>query len=171
MLRSFAMIRECAVEDRDGIFEIVNDAARVYKGVIPDDRYHEPYMSVEELAAEIDDGVVFYGLWEEGDLLGVMGIQDRGDVALIRHAYVRTARRRGGVGGRLLQYLLDQTVKPVLIGTWAAAEWAITFYEKHAFHLVTAAEKDTLLKRYWRIPERQVETSVVLAGPGWKGVE
>lgn len=145
------------------MFEIINDAAAAYRGVIPEDRWHEPYMPLEELAEEIADGVEFWGIGEDGRLDGVMGIQDRGEVTLIRHAYVRTRLRRGGLGGRLLAHLLALTEKPVLIGTWAAADWAVRFYEKHGFRQVTPQEKDRLLRRYWRIPERQVATSVVLA--------
>jgi GNAT superfamily N-acetyltransferase len=157
------MIRRCAESDRDVMFGIINDAAIAYRGVIPEDRWQEPYMPMEELEAEIADGVEFWGIGEGGVLDGVMGIQDRGEVALIRHAYVRTRLRRGGLGGLLLAYLLDLTSKPVLIGTWAAADWAVRFYEKHGFRQVTPEEKDRLLRRYWRIPERQVATSVVLA--------
>lgn len=156
-------IRPCTAQDFDAILAIVNDAARAYRGVIPADRWHDPYMPREALAAEIADGVVFWGADHEGALAGVMGIQDRGDVALVRHAYVRTAVRRGGIGGALLGHIERLTAKPILIGTWAAAEWAIRFYEKHGFRQVTPAEKDALLAKYWRIPARQVETSVVLA--------
>ena len=157
------MIRPCKPSDFEAIYEIVNDAAQVYKGVIPADRWHEPYMGREELQHEIDAGVRFWG-YEEGDkLVGVMGIQDVQDVTLIRHAYVRTAQRRQGIGGKLLSHLLTLTGRPILIGTWAAATWAIRFYEKHGFRLVTEEEKNRLLKKYWSIPERQVETSVVLA--------
>jgi len=162
------MIRLCTAEDFEAIHAIINDAARAYKGVIPDDRWHEPYMSREELAQEIAAGVVFWG-YEEGELIGVMGIQDVRDVTLLRHAYVRTTRRRGGIGGALLDTLLTKTSRPVLIGTWAAADWAVRFYERHGFRLVTPKEKDRLLKTYWSIPERQIETSVVLADQ--KGLE
>ena len=157
------MIRPCEADDLETIYEIVNDAAQVYKGVIPADRWHEPYMPREELEHEIDDGVRFWGYEENGELVGVMGIQDVQDVTLIRHAYVRTARRGQGIGGRLLAHLRTLTDRPILIGTWAAAIWAIRFYEKHGFRLVTEEEKNRLLKKYWSIPERQVETSVVLA--------
>jgi len=156
------MIRQCTAEDFQAIYDIINDAAHAYKGIIPDDRWHEPYMSREELASEIAAGVVFWG-YEEGELIGVMGIQDVRDVTLLRHAYVRTTRRRGGIGSALLKTLLTKTSRPVLIGTWAAADWAVRFYERHGFRLVTPKEKDRLLKTYWSIPERQIETSVVLA--------
>lgn len=163
------MIRPCKPDDFETIYEIVNDAAQAYKGVIPADRWHEPYMGREELQHEIDAGVRFWGYEENASdtagvaLIGVMGIQDVQDVTLIRHAYVRTTQRRKGVGGRLLSHLLTLTERPILIGTWAAATWAIRFYEKHGFRLVGEKEKNRLLKKYWSIPERQVETSVVLA--------
>ena len=156
------MIRLCGTDDFETIYEIVNDAAVAYKGVIPPDRWHEPYMGREELQHEIDDGVRFWGYEEDGELVGVMGIQDVEDVTLIRHAYVRTTQRRKGVGGKLLSHLLTLSNRPILIGTWAAATWAIRFYEKHGFRLVTEEEKNRLLIKYWSIPERQVETSVVL---------
>ena len=161
--RAEAMIRPCTQDDFEAIYEIVNDAAQAYKGVIPADRWHEPYMPREELQHESDVGVQFWGYEENGELVGVMGIQDVQDVTLIRHAYVRTTQRRKGIGGRLLSHLLTLTDCPILIGTWAAATWAIRFYEKHGFRLVSEEEKNRLLKKYWSIPERQVETSVVLA--------
>jgi N-acetylglutamate synthase-like GNAT family acetyltransferase len=157
------MIRPCTDADFDTIHSIINEAAEAYRGVIPADRWHEPYMSREELRHEIESGVRFWGYEEEGDLFGVMGIQDVQDVTLIRHAYVRTAKRGQGIGGKLLATLSTNTSRPILIGTWAAATWAIRFYEKHGFKMVTPEEKDRLLKKYWSIPERQVETSVVLA--------
>jgi N-acetylglutamate synthase-like GNAT family acetyltransferase len=161
------MIRKCEDRDLDALFEIINDAAQAYRGVIPADRWHEPYMAKEELRREIQKGVEFWEYEEEGKLLGVMGLQDVQDVTLIRHAYVRTNCRRRGVGGKLLRFLSAQTEKPVLIGTWAAAIWAVAFYEKHGFIRVTEREKNFLLKKYWTIPERQVETSVVLADARW----
>ena len=161
------MIRECTKSDFNRIFEIINDAAQAYKGVIPDDRWHEPYMPFEELRAEIEDGVVFWGLRHDGQILGVMGIQDRGEVTLIRHAYVLTQAQKMGFGTKLLQYLENLTEKPILIGTWAAASWAISFYEKNGYALVPDQEKNRLLSRYWSIPRRQLETSVVLANKAW----
>ena len=162
------MIRECTQADFEDMFEIVNDAAEAYRGMIPPDRWHDPYMPRKELASEIADGVVFWGLEDEGgELLGVMGIQDVADVTLIRHAYVRTRCRRQGVGGRLLAHLRTLTGKPILMGTWAAATWAVGFYRKHGFRLVTPEQKNRLLRKYWSIPERQVETSVVLADERW----
>lgn len=157
------MIRKCTESDLKRIFEIINDAAQAYKGIIPEDRWHEPYMPLEELRHEIEDGVIFWGPEQDGVLLGVMGIQDKGDVTLIRHAYVQTQTQTQGIGTRLLQHLEGMTDRPVLIGTWADASWAISFYEKNGYHLVSDQEKDRLLKTYWSIPERQVATSVVLA--------
>ncbi len=160
------MIRLCNDSEFDTIYKIVNDAARAYRGIIPADRWKEPYMPRGELWHEMDAGVVFWGYEEDGELIGVMGIQHVQDVTLIRHAYVRTARRNQGIGGKLLSHLRKQTERPLLIGTWAGAVWAIRFYEKHGFRLVTEEEKNRLLKKYWSIPERQVETSVVLAEQG-----
>jgi GNAT superfamily N-acetyltransferase len=157
------MIRECTESDIEAVFEIINDAAVAYKGVIPDDRWHEPYMPVEELRQAIDDGVVFWGYEHEGRLAGVMGIQDKTDVALIRHAYVYARLRRQGIGQKLLRHLEGLTDKPILVGTWKAAEWAIAFYRKNGYSQVSDEEKDRLLRRYWSIPERQIQTSVVLA--------
>jgi N-acetylglutamate synthase-like GNAT family acetyltransferase len=156
-------IRPCGDRDIEIIYEIINDAAEAYRGIIPADRWKEPYMSEDELRYEIDEGVKFWGYTENGELLGVMGIQDVSDVTLMRHAYVRTVRRRQGIGGKLLSMLRTKTSHPILIGTWAAAVWAVRFYEAHGFYLVSPEEKDRLLKKYWSIPERQVETSVVLA--------
>jgi GNAT superfamily N-acetyltransferase len=145
------------------MYAVINDAAQAYRGVIPDDRWHEPYMPMEELEAEIRNRVVFWCLEEDGHLIGVMGIQDKGDVVLIRHAYVRTSRRRGGIGTQLLKHLEGLTTKPILIGTWRAATWAIDFYERNGYLIQSREETDRLLRRYWNIPERQIETSVVLA--------
>jgi N-acetylglutamate synthase-like GNAT family acetyltransferase len=161
------MIRKCEQSDFKMIHEIINDAAQAYKGVIPADRWHEPYMSWEELTHEIKDGVVFWGFEGDGELIGVMGIQGKGDVHLIRHAYVRTRSQQQGIGTRLLQHLERKADKPILIGTWADASWAITFYQKKGYRVVTKEEKNRLLKTYWSIPERQVETSVVLADKKW----
>jgi GNAT superfamily N-acetyltransferase len=161
------MIRLCDESEFDTMVEIVNDAAQAYRGIIPGDRWKEPYMPKEELRHEINAGVVFWGYEEEGELLGVMGIQPVQDVTLIRHAYVRTARQNRGIGGKLLAHLRTQTDRPVLIGTWADAVWAVRFYEKHGFRMVSPEEKNRLLAKYWSIPERQVETSVVLADIKW----
>ncbi len=150
------------------MYEIINDAARAYSGVIPPDRWHEPYMSREYLRHELDAGVVFWGYEEQGRLIGVMGIQDVQDVTLIRHAYVRTAQRNKGVGGKLINHLKAMITRPTLVGTWAAATWAVRFYERYGFKLVTWEEKERLLRKYWSIPERQTETSVVLADERWR---
>ena len=156
------MIREGTDKDFEEIFTIINDAAIAYKGVIPPDRWHEPYMTREELQTEIEDGVRFSCYVYNDEIVGVMGIQDKVDVELIRHAYVRTKQRNKGIGTLLLQDLIRDTTKPILIGTWKAADWAIRFYEKHGFRVVDEEEKNRLLKKYWNIPDRQVETSVVL---------
>lgn len=161
------MIRKCKESDFETIYSIINDAAMAYKGIIPADRWKEPYMPRKELRHEMDEGVVFWGYEEDGNLVGVMGIQDVLDVTLIRHSYVRTDMRGQGIGGKLLSHLRGMTSCPILIGTWADAEWATGFYEKHGFRLVTREEKDRLLKKYWSIPERQVETSVVLVDRNW----
>jgi GNAT superfamily N-acetyltransferase len=157
------LIRQCNDDDFEAIYEIINDAALAYKGIIPEDRWKEPYMSREELLQEIDEGVVFWGYEEGKKLKGIMGIQDVQDITLIRHAYVRTAERNRGIGSKLLSHLRRMTDRPILICTWADAVWAVRFYEKHGFRLVSTEEKNRLLKKYWKIPERQVETSVVLA--------
>lgn len=149
---------------------IVNDAARAYRGVIPADRWHEPYMPADELQKEIDDGVVFWVAEENERLTGLMGIQDKGDVALVRHAYVAPTTQRSGVGTKLLRHVESLVDKPILIGTWATASWAIEFYRRNGFRLVTNDEKDRLLRTYWSIPARQIETSVVLANERWKEV-
>lgn len=146
---------------------IVNDAAQAYRGVIPVDRWREPYMPTDELLREIADGVVFWVAEDDGRLVGVMGIQDKGDVALVRHAYVAPALQRSGVGTKLLQHVQGLARKPLLLGTWADASWAIAFYRRNGFTLVPAGEKDRLLRTYWSIPARQVETSVVLADEQW----
>jgi N-acetylglutamate synthase-like GNAT family acetyltransferase len=161
------MIRPCTDDDLAAIFAIINDAAQAYKGVIPADRWSEPYMPEAELGHEIDQGVVFWG-WEEiGELIGVMGIQPVQDVTLIRHAYVRSARRNQGIGAALLADLHGRTETPMLIGTWAAATWAIRFYEKRGFRRVPMDQIVPLLERYWSVPARQAETSVVLADEAW----
>ncbi|HEX2972417.1 MAG TPA: GNAT family N-acetyltransferase [Tepidisphaeraceae bacterium] len=161
------VIRRCESKDFETIFEIINDAAQAYRGVIPADRWHEPYMPREELTQAIAEGIAFYGYEEGGELVGVMGIQPLGDVTLIRHAYVRTSRRNRGIGGKLLAHLRGLTDRPVLIGTWRDASWAIRFYQKHGFRLVAAEENEQLQRKYWGVPERQVQTSVVLADQRW----
>jgi GNAT superfamily N-acetyltransferase len=161
------MIQPCKDSDFAALHAIINDAASAYRGVIPADRWHDPYMSIEALRREIGLGVQFWGYREQGELIGVMGIQDVKDVTLIRHAYVRTRDRNKGIGTRLLHFLLRRASRPVLIGTWKAATWAIGFYKKNGFALVTEEEKDRLLKKYWTIPDRQIETSVVLVDQNW----
>ena len=161
------MIRLCTPDDLSAIYEIINDAAQAYKGVIPQDRWHEPYMPLDELLEEIEHGVVFWGLESEGALAGVMGIQNKGEFDLIRHAYVRTRDRNRGIGSELLRHLEALTAKPILIGTWADALWAIRFYQRHGYGLLGRADTERLLKKYWGVPERQIATSVVLASPRW----
>ena len=161
-------IRQSVQADATAMLAIINDAARAYQGVIPADRWHEPYMSADELAREISAGVVFWVAEDDGRLLGVMGIQDKGDVALVRHAYVASTTQRGGVGTTLLRHVESLVEKPLLIGTWAAASWAIEFYRRNGFSVVSSDDKDRLLTTYWSIPARQVETSVVLANQRWK---
>jgi N-acetylglutamate synthase-like GNAT family acetyltransferase len=161
------VIRFCTDQDLEEILEVINDAAQAYEGVIPNDRYEDPYMPAEELSREIGHGVRFWGFEQDGRLLGVMGLQDVADVTLIRHAYVRTTHRRRGIGGRLLNDLRAKATRPLLVGTWAAAAWAIEFYRRHGFEPVPRDQVPRLLRRYWSVPERQIETSVVLAEKGW----
>jgi len=158
-------IRLCRDDERATILEIVNAAAEAYRGAIPADRWHEPYMGADELDAEITAGVAFWGCELGGALVGVMGIQPVRDVDLIRHAYVRPASQGRGVGGALLEHLRAATARQMLVGTWAAAEWAIRFYRRHGFELVPRERTAELLRTYWTIPEEQVATSVVLASP------
>jgi N-acetylglutamate synthase-like GNAT family acetyltransferase len=162
------MIRLCTAQDFAHIHAIINDGARAYNGIIPADRWSDPYMSTQQLQHEFDEGVIFWGYEHNGQLSGVMGIQPVRDVILIRHAYVLTTCQKQGIGAHLLSHLRELATGPVLIGTWAAATWAIGFYEKHGFQLIAGQEKDELLKKYWTIPERQIETSVVLADATWR---
>jgi GNAT superfamily N-acetyltransferase len=161
------MIRRCDPRDFESIWVIINDGAQAYKGIIPEDRWTEPYMSREKLRHEIDDGVVFWGYEDAGTLVAVMGIQQVQDVTLIRHAYVRTISQKQGLGALLLSHLRNMANHPVLIGTWANAALAIRFYERYGFQVVAPDEKQRLLKKYWTVPDRQIETSVVLADPTW----
>jgi len=156
------VIRPLGEADFEQAHAIINEAAEAYRGVIPADRWHEPYMSREELHREIDAGVRFSVLEQDGGLAGVMGVQQVRDATLIRHAYVRKLAQRQGAGGALMRHILGQCEGPVMVGTWAAAAWAIRFYERHGFRLASPQEKDRLLSTYWSIPERQRETSVVL---------
>ena len=163
------MIRACRDDERPAILAIVNAAAEAYRGVIPPDRWHEPYMRAAELDAEIAAGVAFHGYEDDGRLVGVMGIQPVRDVDLIRHAYVVPDRQRGGIGAALLEHLMRAATRRTLVGTWAAAEWAIGFYRRNGFELVSRERTAALLREYWSIPERQIETSVVLARPPFDG--
>jgi GNAT superfamily N-acetyltransferase len=158
-------VRPCRDDERPAILAIVNAAAEAYRGVIPADRFHEPYMSAAELDRELAAGVAFWGYEADGALLGVMGIQAVRDVELIRHAYVAPGSQRQGVGAALLEHLVRSTTRRILVGTWAAAEWAIRFYRHHGFEPVSPERTAVLLHAYWTIPERQIETSVVLANP------
>jgi GNAT superfamily N-acetyltransferase len=158
-------IRPCRDDDRAAILAIVNAGAEAYRGVIPADRWHEPYMPWDELGSEIAAGVAFWGYEEDGRLAGVMGFQSVRDVDLIRHAYVLPSSQRRGIGGALLGHLRQLSTRRILVGTWEAADWAIRFYQRHGFELVAPARKAVLLKAYWNVPDRQIEVSVVLASP------
>lgn len=161
------MIRPVRDDELEVVLGVINEGAQAYKGEIPPDCWHEPYMSRKELLGEIGAGVMFFSYEIESRLLGVMGRQDLEEVTLIRHAYVRTSAQRQGIGAQLLAHLRRDVYQPILVGTWAAAWWAIRFYEKHGFKLVSQKEKDRLLATYWSISPRQVETSVVLADERW----
>jgi N-acetylglutamate synthase-like GNAT family acetyltransferase len=161
------MIIKSKTKDFNQIHDIINDAAEAYRGIIPVDRWHEPYMTQEELKKQINEGVEFWCYIDEHNIIGVMGIQFKGDVTLIRHAYVRTIARNRGIGSKLLEHLCAISTTPILIGTWADATWAIGFYQKKGFRLVLDEEKNSLLRKYWSIPIRQIETSVVLASADW----
>ena len=158
-------IRQSVDADLPAMLAIINEAAHAYRDVIPADRWHDPYMPEDELVQEIARGIVFWVAEQDGRILGVMGIQDKGEVALVRHAYVAPTTQRSGVGTSLLRHVEGLTDKPILIGTWAAASWAIDFYRRNGFTMVPTQQKNHLLHTYWSIPERQVETSVVLAKP------
>ena len=158
-------IRLCLDEDRQTILAIINTAAEAYRGVIPDDQWHEPYMTPDALDAEINAGVMFSGYELDGALVGVVGFQAMHDADLIRHAYVLPGRQRHGIGGALLTHLRHHSTRLMLVGTWSAADWAIKFYRGHGFELVAPARKTILLKTYWNVPDRQIEASVVLADP------
>ena len=164
------MICECTVVDAERICFVVNEAAEAYRGVIPDDCWHEPYMPLDELRREMA-GMTFFG-WDGGDgLVGVMGYQPLAGVTLVRHAYVLSERQGEGIGGRLLSHLVGYGAPTVqagrlLVGTWQAATWAVRFYEGHGFRRLGDAESQELLRRYWEIPSRQRETSLVLEMQG-----
>ena len=154
------MIKQCQLQDIESIYSVINDAARAYREVIPPDCYHKPYMPIDELSREMQQ-MSFFGWQYEKQLIGVMGFQRVKDVTLIRHAYVVTSRQRQGIGSRLLDYVRELTeTRRLLVGTWAGAGWAIEFYQKHGFHLLSDGGK--LLRAYWCIPDRQIEVSVVL---------
>ena len=163
------ILRRSTPADFGAMLAIVNAAAEAYRGVIPADRWHEPYMSAADLEREITDGgIEFWVAEQDADIVGVMGMQDKGDVTLVRHAYVAPSTQRGGVGTRLLRHVESIVDKPILIGTWSAASWAIDFYRRNGFVMVPDQEKDRLLRTYWSIPTRQIETSVVLANARWR---
>jgi N-acetylglutamate synthase-like GNAT family acetyltransferase len=164
-------IRTAQAADVTQLLAIINEAAQAYRGVIPADRWHEPYMPKQELIDEIASGIIFWVAEKDGRLLGVMGIQDKGTVALVRHAYVARATQRKGVGTELLRHVIGLATKPILIGTWADASWAIDFYRRNGFTVVSHADKERLLRTYWSIPERQIETSVVLADKQWSAAQ
>jgi GNAT superfamily N-acetyltransferase len=148
------------------ILSVINAAAEAYRGVIPPDCWHDPYMSLSDLEQEVASGVSFWGLEIDGSLHGVMGIQPVRDVDLIRHAYVAPGVQRRGIGGALIRHLRQRSERRMLVGTWAAAGWAIDFYQRHGFVRVPAGETPELLRTYWAISERQIQTSVVLTHPG-----
>ena len=162
-------IRQAEDVDLAQVLVIINDAAQAYRGVIPADRWHDPYMPEQELVNELARGIVFWVAEEEGRVLGVMGIQDKGAAALVRHAYVAPTAQRKGVGTTLLRHIEALAGKPVLIGTWADTSWAIDFYRRNGYAVVPPVDKERLLRTYWSIPERQIETSVVLADRRWSG--
>jgi GNAT superfamily N-acetyltransferase len=162
------MIRRCDAGDFDALFAVINDGAEAYRGKIPADCWNEPYMPAAELEAELAAGVVFWAYVQDQEIVAVMGLQDVADVTLVRHAYTRTAHQHRGLGSALLDHLRAQTPRPILIGTWKAATWAVRFYERHGFRLVSDAEKRVLLQRYWTVGERQIQESVVLVDDRWR---
>ena len=170
-VKHMLIIRNSQKADMSAMLTIINEAAHAYRGVIPDDRWREPYMPPDELEKEIAEGIRFWIAEEENRLLGVMGIQDKGEVALVRHAYVSPGTQRMGIGTRLLRHVESLTDKPILVGTWADASWAIEFYRRSGFTVVPRRQKDALLRRYWSIHSRQIESSVVLADERWMGAQ
>ena len=165
------MIRRCREDDFHAIYTIINESAQAYRGVIPGDCWKEPYMGKDELRSEINAGVMFWGYEENGALLGIMGIQEVKDVSLIRHAYVLSTNQNSGIGTKLLRHLRTLTSRPLLVGTWEDAAWAIRFYRNQGFKQVAEETKDRLLRKYWSISDRQIETSIVLADEKWAQVE
>ena len=162
------MIRRCGAGDVETILAVINDGAEAYRGKIPADRWNVPYMPAAELQEELAAGVVFWAYVQDQEIVAVMGLQDVADVTLVRHAYTRTAHQHRGLGSALLDHLRAQTPRPILIGTWKAATWAVRFYERHGFRLGSAAEKRVLLQRYWTVGERQIQESVVLVDDRWR---
>jgi N-acetylglutamate synthase-like GNAT family acetyltransferase len=160
-------IRECVQADFNAILAVINDSAQAYRGVIPADCWHDPYMSAEELRQEMKDGVTFRCMEKDAGIIGVMGFQDKGEVALIRHAYVSTPCRGRSVGTKLLKHIEAVVLQPILIGTWAAATWAVSFYEKNGYTRVAECQKNELLRKYWSISDRQIDASVVLGDAKW----
>ena len=158
-------VRPCTAADTPGVLQIVNAAAEAYRDVIPPDRWREPYMPADELASEVADGVGFFGWEADGALVGVMGLQRRWNVELIRHAYVLPAWQGRGVGSMILEHLRREQPGTVLVGTWRAAGWAVRFYERHGFARAPDEVVAPLLRTYWSVPERQVATSLVLCSP------
>lgn len=164
-------IRDAEASDTASILAIVNDAAVAYRGVIAPDCWHDPYMSEDELRREMAHGVRFWIHELDGAPAAVMGLQIVREVALIRHAYVHSGCQRSGLGSSLLRHLRSRTDRPMLVGTWRAASWAVSFYERHGFRMLGNHDARRLLLRYWEVPERQIQESVVLAGPRWKNAD
>jgi GNAT superfamily N-acetyltransferase len=158
------MIQPCTNNDFDTIATIINEAANAYKGAIPADCWHEPYMTDSALKSEIEAGVNFFGWYGSDGLAGIMGLQKVKDAALIRHAYVHSSHQGKGIGSALLNELTGKMKEKtkILVGAWANATWAIRFYQRQGFRMVSELEKDILLQTYWNISKRQAETSVVL---------
>ena len=163
------MIKRCLDVELESILTVINDAAQAYYGVIPQDAWQEPYMAKDELKSEICAGVQFWGYYVKESLVGVMGIQDKKDVTLIRHAYVCTSERRKGLGTKLLEHLEEYSKNPILIGTWEDATWAIEFYKKNGYRLILGYERGRLLAKYWTVSTKQAGASVVLANAQWTG--
>ena len=157
------MITECTKKNISNILYVINDASLKYKGIIPNDCWHEPYMTKQKLISEFANGVRIFGYNKDNNLVGVMGIQELKDVTLIRHAYILTQYQGLGIGKSLLQHLFKiKTSSCLLVGTWRDATWAIQFYEKFGFVLHTKKQTAQLLKKYWDLPSKQIENSVVL---------
>lgn len=162
------VVRRCGDDELEAVLSIVNAAAVAYRGVIPDDCWHEPYMTPNGLGRDILEGLEIWGYERGGELIGVMGIQPMADVDLIRHAYVRPTVQRKGVGAALIQHVRRLTDRRILVGTWAAAGWAVAFYQRHGFEPVRSPLAERLMRKYWSVPSRQMEVSVVLANPPYE---